>query len=559
MDGSQMSPVRRGHFERPSRAPQKPDVLHEDPAVIDEFLEDIFGDNSELGTDYRIREGVSFAIQGRYGEVLESLMRDLCLLNSTDTPDEEEVTAALINYRRCKHILLSKASIDLLHSADEHVTESISRGESSTKEISTKGIRTRAPTLGIPDQLETLEQFFQRHSQFCRPISKVSFYDSEQVQLSREKNSPKIDIKSLDNLLGIAGFRPEKSLGCDSRLGRDKKDEVWKEILDHVKVERIGSEFSAEVSLRPFSSCATNDQDIKEIFQDLVAIISIYSRVGKVKEALRRIGSLPNEIVYLKRRGVSSKRSLGLVDTGEADLHSIDEYIIETVSLNTETLEELLAIVNDFYDKFQQKVSAKAKTNRSWIWGIVTTLIGAVSVITSFLGLPALIGLGVVAVINAFTGGWASTTDDDRLAAVADFEESAGPIISRLQLPAPPSVPISPSVLQQDKATLHKIALTGQLLCLILQSHLRGSCAPLDFEDLIDCPISSFRLRGIDPNAASIYAFRQTLSCFPDQSVLVFDSNRVSSSSALQLQTTPAHMMILWQPVSLLIQTKVVS
>jgi hypothetical protein len=78
-------------------------------------------------------------------------------------------------------------------------------------------------TLGIPDQLETLEQFFQRHSQFCRPISKVSFYDSEQVQLSREKNSPKIDIKSLDNLLGIAGFRPEKSLGRTVDLEETRK------------------------------------------------------------------------------------------------------------------------------------------------------------------------------------------------------------------------------------------------------------------------------------------------------------------------------------------------
>jgi len=45
--------------------------------------------------------------------------------------------------------------------------------------------------------------------------------------------------------------------------------------------------------------------------------------------------------------------------------------------------------------------------------------------------------LGVWAAVKAFTSGWGSATDDERRAAIADFQGAAGPIISRLQLPAP--------------------------------------------------------------------------------------------------------------------------
>jgi len=553
--------ARSGNIVSECEAPELLNETPENPYIIDDFLDDKVRNSSEVSA---IHKEVLNAVQGHYGPDLQSAMSDLRLLSNK--PDAEEIATALYNYRRSGHLLLSDDTIMQMRAAENDF-----KGGAFQKDDNTQDILMRTQTVGIPDCDETLEEFSRRHDKFCTSLRDAFFfYDGAQVQLSQEKHGPRMDVESFDNILGIAGFRPEKSLGLlpDKNLGNERKPkpkefkmedsqiEGLKELRDHVRVEKAKSGFCAEVSLKPFSSFAAQDHNIEDIYHHLVTIISIYSRVAKVKEKLRSMGSLGHEIVYLKRRGAGTRRSLGLIDTGEADLHFTDGCTIETVSLNMETLDELFTTVNNFYDKFQ-KFSERTKANRGWFQLAVSAVLAVGSFIASLLGLPALIGVSLMALASNFTSGWGSATDDERMAAISALGESAEPILGRLRLPVVQNSLTSPSMLQEDISTLHKIALTGQFLSLLFQSHIRGSSAPFDFEGLVDCPISHFRLRGTDPNGPSICAFSQKLACFPDQEVLVFDAAENNSPSALQLQITPAHMMILWQPINVIMHRKV--
>jgi hypothetical protein len=561
MEDCSLLSVRSGNMVSERKDPELLNETQENPCIIDDFF-DNHVTHSEVSA---ISKVVLNAVEGDYGSDLQSVMSDLGLLNNK--LDDEEIATALYNYRKSRHLLINDDTIMQMRAAEDDF-----KGGAFQKDGNTQDILTKIQTVGIPDCDETLEEFSRRHDKFCTSLSDTFFvYDGAQVQLSQERHGPRMDVGSLDNILGIAGFRPEKSLGLlpSKNLGNERKPkpeefnmedskiEGLKELRDHVRVEKTKSGFCAEVSLKPVSSFATQDHNIDDIYHLLVTIISIYSRVAKVKEKLRSIGSLGHEIVYLKRRGAGTRRSIGLIDTGEADLHFTDGYIIETVSLNMETLDELFTTVDNFYDKFQ-KISERTKANRGWFWSAVSAALTVVSFVASFLGFPALIGVGLMALASNFTSGWGSATDDERMAAVSALGESAEPIMGRLQLPAVQNSLISPSMLQEDISTLHKIALTGQFLSLLFQSHIRGSSAPFDFEGLVDCPISHFRLRGTDANAPSIYAFSQKLACFPDQKVLIFDTADDNGPSAQQLQTTPAHMILLWQPINLIMHRKVI-
>lgn len=98
-------------------------------------------------------------------------------------------------------------------------------------------------------------------------------------------------------------------------------------------------------------------------------------------------------------------------------------------------------------------------------------------------------------------------------------------------------------------------ALVVQSLCLMVQSYLRDSMAPFQFEFLTS-PISEFVLEGTSSQLGSrkVYASSQRLSCLGDMletNVLVFGSQRLLAQERLDLVATTAQIVSLWGPAEL--------
>lgn len=504
------------------------------PNPIDEFLD-------FHNTDHDLH----VAVREQLGQVVSpGWLADLCALN-IDEPDVDFISNFLGNYRHARPWVISDARIEEMRKLVAEDTASSHRRTPIETDPAADSI------IGAPLPQETLEDFLARLEDFCETLSKQHIVfngyslDDEASRVSY--TSP----QHVDTLLGIAGFRPDESLKGQST----SREDVVNEWQQHVGVRGCQMDVSLESKIY-----AHQPWDDERGTRCITQILLLYRRLRITLEQLRSTGQLDRELTFLRRTIPRTEGHRQLLHrTTERDVDSNQYCFVETRAVSMKQVEDLLMKI----DEFMVKISGKEEPeNTWWSWARAaasSALAGGLPVHLFYL--PTLIAHFMTAFMTAFTRSWLVTSVRVRLDALSELTTAISPILKTLSLPEIPHGRQSGGMESEEeklRETLREIALTGQVLCLLLQGNTRGFEAPYEFEGLIDRPISEFRLRGVDFERPAICAFSQRLPCFRDKEFLVFDATATDGyCTASELRTSPATAMRLLRPAQLFVRTQV--
>ncbi|KAK0613994.1 hypothetical protein B0T14DRAFT_569983 [Immersiella caudata] len=384
---------------------------------------------------------------------------------------------------------------------------------------------------------ETLHRYQERQP-WCIDENKVARLHAAPPELNSARRSPqhRDHVVELDEVLGVAGFVPSTDTGTTVEAAR-------KEFQQHLRVCGTDFGYCVEASLGSPDSGASDftqpqSDDDGRSAQDIFQVLSLYGRLQIVTRELQRLGVLGDRLIYMRRRQMDH---VGPEGPDEA------RRFVEAVAIDIEVLQKLFTSLVHFQQKFERQ-----QNQRLW-WSSIPAAIGSLLTVLSF---PWPGSLLLLASYMAWEQYWGSASSATRIEAAKELNLGTAGLLKELSLPILENGTSQQPSEFTTRRLFHTLGTVGQFLCVVLQLNIRGLEAPLDFEDLIDRPISHFRLLGCDNSLPSISMFRQELSCFPGVHVLVADTIETSDTAArLPLRISPAALMSVW-PTKLIIRRK---
>ncbi|KAK3311611.1 uncharacterized protein B0T15DRAFT_522037 [Chaetomium strumarium] len=468
-----------------------------------------------------------------------SWMRELCELelgewDKTSGSPDQDIAKLLKEYLDRRPCVIDNEKLQRLRTVADRIKASTHADRIAEPQVQFP------PALGIPSHHEILEAFIERHQRYCHPVAGMDGCVSLDLTEIRNKTQ---NLAAVDELLGVAGFFPDFGPKAEPTV-----EEVRRNLREHIQVThdtRLGD--GLDVSLAPFDGRDLR-QDDSYVANQAPRVIFLYTRLAWAIKELREGGILGDHLTYLRRRRVTAQRTLSSSSEREAEHgeHGFPETrLVEPATVSIEAVDMLL----DEVTRFAQNASSIQPPASPSLFGRMTAAI-VTSVAPFFANGLLLAGLAGLA---ALTSVWNRSPLKARLEAIIGAGQVTNHIIEGLAVPGLPRL-TSTGKEVAPLETLHRLGVTGQFLSLVLQSHIRGFDAPFEFDDIIDRPISHFRLQGLDHQSPPVLAFKQHVSCFPDNPVLVIDIDDTTDSSPADLQATPAALMALWSPTKLLIR-----
>ncbi|KAJ4148556.1 hypothetical protein LMH87_003021 [Akanthomyces muscarius] len=370
------------------------------------------------------------------------------------------------------------------------------------------GYRRRNP-YPLPD--ETMKNYLRDQMKCCKEISPaLTLFDPTEL---RHENDDTVSSQTLDLLLGIAGFRPDKLL-LDPEKSRV---DVIQSLKQHIQVTEYpcGYEVDVHLCIEPWAALpATSDQGF---INAISAVIALFNRIEMSIRKLQSSGELGNELVYFCRRDMP-RLSLPTTASSKA---AASNSLVEARSIHVHEILLLSENIRNLKKLFQQE-------QRAWSW---SSAVGKIIDHAAFV-LTAPISVLPFLATSAGINWWKSAHIPGLT--VTNFTDGVSTLAQKL------------------RDQLHAVALTGQTLSLIIQGQLRGWEAPFELDEFIDRPISSFHLRGVHGQGVSVHALAQCTAVSPERQFVVFQTEQTHIQDAENLCLTPSLALQLWKAPFLL-------
>ncbi|KAJ4148557.1 hypothetical protein LMH87_003021 [Akanthomyces muscarius] len=210
------------------------------------------------------------------------------------------------------------------------------------------GYRRRNP-YPLPD--ETMKNYLRDQMKCCKEISPaLTLFDPTEL---RHENDDTVSSQTLDLLLGIAGFRPDKLL-LDPEKSRV---DVIQSLKQHIQVTEYpcGYEVDVHLCIEPWAALpATSDQGF---INAISAVIALFNRIEMSIRKLQSSGELGNELVYFCRRDMP-RLSLPTTASSKA---AASNSLVEARSIHVHEILLLSENIRNLKKLFQQE-------QRAWSW-----------------------------------------------------------------------------------------------------------------------------------------------------------------------------------------------
>lgn len=348
-----------------------------------------------------------------------------------------------------------------------------------------------------------------------------------------------------DAVLGIAGFSPfymEPELHDDGHSpeisplddSMETEEEFINQYRSHIKLTEHFSRQRATISFASYESPIPFSLAQAKLFVEH-GIRSLASQLNILQEKSGRL----DQLLFIRSR----LSEIGM-EPQYAEVASIDmRFIKEFIHVYWQTREKFGRCLNDAEKGLRMVPTFFQNATTAVTFGLM-------SIVNPLLGFLFITGSYLYEFAQHY-----SRRDYRVVEALSPLLKTLQPILDSMGI-----IQFNPEQGSQSAAieTLHTAALVVQSLCLMVQSYLRESVTPMDFEFLIT-PIYDFVLEGAspEPRSTKIYARSQQLSCLGEmlgKDVLVFGLEPSYSSTRLDLVATPAQIASIWGPAELIIR-----
>jgi hypothetical protein len=358
---------------------------------------------------------------------------------------------------------------------------------------------------------------------------------------------------NLDTLLGMAGFVPIfseakiQSTAIQSSFLDAVQDKALRDFQSHVHFETTGSTEWASVSYLREKS------EVKEcsIFDTMDCISRATVGIEAGVHRFQQYGYCCHRLVFLRRLSNSGSSSTEADSISSIEVTSLELGVLQTFldGLRQHSVD----LVRLSVEAWENEQSSAVGYTRSEFSSIGTYLKLATSSLGLFVPSPdEFVGDAASAAYQSFTD---QNPSKQNLLKFLPLTAAIAPILAILGIPSPD--------MAKDSALdlLHWVALTVQLLALVVQSYARRFTTPMEFS-FLDHPVSHFVLEGASfGNAqAKIFALPQTLSCLGDMigsDVLVFGTDMYPVYKPVDVEITAADLIEIWGPAKLAVVQKV--